>query len=81
MCLVMEDGIVVSKQGIQQFSKRYKDRGIITRRLGSGCTIKLSPMVQQIIETAMQEDDETNATQLQTKLANHGIHISLATIL
>ena len=38
-------------------------------------------MVQQIIETAMQEDDETTATQLQTKLADHGIYISLATIL
>ena len=80
-CLVMEDGIVVSKQGIRRFLKRYNDRGTINRKPGSGCTMKLSPMVQQIIENAMQEDDETTATQLQVKLANHGIYISLATIL
>ena len=79
-CLVMEDEIVVSKQGIRQLLKRYKDHETITRKPGSGCTIKLSSMVQQIIETVMQED-ETTATQLQTKLANHGIYVSLATIL
>ena len=43
--------------------------------------MKLFPMVQQIIENAMQEDDETTATQLQVKLANHGIYMALATIL
>lgn len=80
-CLVMEDEIVVYKQGIRQLLKRYKDHETITRKPGSGCTIKLSPMVQQIIETVMQEEDETTATQLQTKLANHGIYVSLATIL
>ena len=80
-CLVMEDEIVVSKQGIRQFLKRYKDHETINRKPGSGCTIKLSPMVQQIIETVMQEDDETTATQLQSKLANNGIYVSQATIL
>ena len=80
-CLVMEDGIVVSKQGIRQFLKRYKDCGTISRKPGSGCTIKMLPMIEQIIERAMQEDDETTATQLQAKLADNGIYISLATIL
>lgn len=80
-CLVMEDEIVVSKQGIRQFIKRYQIHGTINRKPGSGCTIKLSPMVQQIIEAAMQEDDETTATQLQAKLADRGIYVSLATIL
>ena len=29
----------------------------------------------------MEEDDETTATQLQAKLASHGVYMSLATIL
>lgn len=29
----------------------------------------------------MEEDDETTATQLQAKLADHGVYVSLATIL
>ena len=32
---------------------------------------KLSPSIQGLIETAMQEDDETTATQLQSILAAH----------
>ena len=48
-CLVIKDGIVVSKQGIQLFLQRYKERGTIN----TGCTVNMSPMIQQIIETAM----------------------------
>ena len=47
---------------------------------GSGSPPKLSPAVQQIIENAMQEDDETTATQIQTKLALSNIYVSLSTI-
>jgi len=54
---------------------------MIARKPGSGLPAKLSPAVQQIIEDAMREDDETTATQLQAKLASHEIYVSLATIL
>jgi len=39
-------------------------------------TLKLTPT---IIEHCMQEDDETTATQLQARLAEHNVHISLTT--
>ena len=80
-CLVLEDNITIFKQGVRQFLKRYKDRGTIARKPGSGMASRLSPAHQQIIMQAMEEDDETTATQLQEKLASHGVYVSLATIL
>ena len=80
-CLVLEDGIKISKQGLRQFLKRYDKYKTIARNLGSGLPGKLSPAIQQIIEDAMHKDDETTATQLQAKLASHEIYVSLATIL
>ena len=79
--LALEDGISISRHSVRLFLKRYKDRGTIARKQGSGCPLKLSPAIQQIIESAMQEDDETTATQLQARLATHRIYVSLATIL
>ena len=79
--LVLEDGIIISKQGLRQFLKRYDLYRTIARKPGSGLPPKLSPAVQQIIEDAMREDDETTATQLQAMLASHDIYVSLATIL
>ena len=80
-CLFLEDEIQVSKQGVRQFLKRYKENGTIARKPGSGVVSRLSPAIQRIIEQAMEEDDETTATQLQVKLANYGVYVSLATIL
>ena len=79
-CLVLEDHIRVSKQGVHLFLKRYSIRNSISRKPGSGYCAKLSPESKQIIETAMRFDDETTATQLQTTLAEHGVYVSLATI-
>lgn len=79
-CLVLEDHIRVSKQGIRLFLKRYAITKTITRKPGSGYTVKLSREIQRLIDTAMHEDDETTATQLQARLAAHGVHVSLATI-
>ena len=61
--------------------KRFRERGTIARKPGSGLGLKLSPTMLQIIEDAMQQDDETTATQLQVKLASHNVHVSLSTIL
>ena len=79
-CLVLEDGIRVSKQGVRQFLKRYIQTGTIARKPGSGPSAILSPAILQIIEGTMRDDDETTATQLQAKLASYGIYVSLATI-
>ena len=66
--LALEDGINISRHSVRLFLKRYKDLGTIARKQGSGCPLKLSPAIQQIIESTMQEDDETTATQLQARL-------------
>ena len=79
-CLVLEDGIRTSKQGVRQFLKRYDIYKTIARKPGSGFPPKLSPSVQQLIEDTMREDDETTATQLQATLASRQIYVSLATI-
>ena len=79
--LVLEDEIIVSKQSVCLLLKRFKERGTIARKAGSGLTLKLSPTILQMIESAMREDDETTATQLQAKLAAEGVYVSLTTIL
>ena len=79
--LVLEDEIIVSKQSIRLFLKRFKERGAIAKKAGSGLTLKISPTILQMIESAMREDDETTATQLQARLAADGIYVSLTTIL
>lgn len=79
-CLVLEDGILVSKQGVRQFLKRFAIYKTIARKPGSGLPPKLAPAVQQMIEDAMRKDDETTATQLQAMLASKMIYVSLATI-
>lgn len=78
--LVLEDEILVSKQGVRQFLKRYADFHTIGRKPGSGLTPKLSLGIQRLIEATMRNDDETTATQLQAMLAQHAIYVSLATI-
>ena len=75
--LVLEDGIKVSRVGVWRFIKHYNTRGTIARQPGSGFPLKITPQIQAI----MKEDDETTATQLQSKLASHRIYVSLAIIL
>lgn len=78
--LVLEDGIRSTKQGVRMFLKRFQLTKSIARKPGSGMPPKLSPAVQQLIEDAMQADDECTATQLQVLLASKNIYVSLATI-
>ena len=78
--LVLEDGVKISKQGVRQFLNRYLYCLTISRKEGSGLNAKLSPAIQQVIENAVREDDETTATQLQAMLAAKDIFISLSTI-
>ena len=67
--LVLEDRIIVSKQSVRMFLKHYKERGTITRKEDSGLPPKLSTAALEVIATAMREDDELTATQLQSRLA------------
>ena len=78
--LVLEDGIKLSKEGIHWFLKRFAERNTTAWKPGSGCPLKLSPQVQELIKEALHNDDETTATQLQAMLASHRIYVSLCTI-
>jgi len=78
--LVLEAEILVLKQGIRLFLKHYGERGTIARKSGSSFPPKISPAIKLIVEQAMREDDEMTVTELQAKLAAHGVYVSLATI-
>ncbi len=78
--MVLEDGIQCTKQVVRQFLKCYNLSKSIERKPGSGLPPKLSPQLQQVIEVAMRNNDETTATQLQAMLASMNIYVSLATI-
>lgn len=49
--------------------------------IGCGLRPSLSPAMQNLIDFAMRQDDETTATQLQFKLASYNVYVSLSTIL
>ena len=67
----------MSKQSTHQFLKCYHHYRTVARKPDSGL---LSPIVEQLIEAAMGQDDEITATQLQALLARYHIYISLATV-
>ena len=52
--LALEDGVKVSKQGVQNFLKRYVVHESIDRKAGSGCPSKITPAIKCIIEDAMR---------------------------
>ena len=52
--LCLEDGIVVSEQGLCKFLKHYTEQETVERKQGSGCPSKTMPGIQQIIENAMR---------------------------
>ena len=68
---MLEDQILVSKQGVRMFLKRYHKHGTIARKEGTLLLPRLSPAVRQVIEITKRED-ETTTTQLQAKLALRG---------
>ena len=77
-CLVLEEGIKISKQGIHQFLKRY-DKQLqesLAQNYLSNSHLRSSKLLKMLY---MRKDDENTATQLEAKLASHEIYVSLAT--
>ena len=79
--LLKEEGIEVSRFGVSKFLEVYQTTFTISRQPGSGRPSKITAEVKELVEVKMQEDDETTATQLHRMLVEHGIEISLKTIL
>ena len=76
-----QEGLTCTRQGIHNFLRRYMELGTINRKTGSGGRSKTVQEVKNIVESQMQEDDETTAMQLREILKKHGYHLSLSTIL
>ena len=55
-------------QGIHRFLRKVEETGTIARRPGSGRPSKVAGVVEQIIDTQMNKDDETTVSELQKLL-------------
>ena len=60
--------------------RRYEQHGTIQRLPGSGRRSIVTPSTEATIESRMEDDDETTASQLQTLLVSKGRLLSLFTI-
>jgi len=79
--LLQDEGIRTTRVAVHYFLKRYEASGTINRREGSGPKSKITAEVKQIVETQMQNDDETTAHQLHKLLMEKGYSMSLSTVL
>ena len=77
-----KEGIFPCRQTVWRFKRHYDQHGSIEPLRSSGRPTKLTDEVLQVIETAMQEDDETTAREISVRLQQlHISHMSLRTIL
>ena len=67
--------------GVAKFLKVYKDTGSIARCSGSVRPSKINSEIKEVVEEAMQRDNETTAVQLHRLLTMKRYRISLHTIL
>ena len=79
--LLREEGMQVSRRGVDKFIQRYRQTGTIARKPGSGHPSKITSEIKAIVDEQMRTDDETTAIQLHVLLKSKGYDISLRTIL
>ena len=75
------DDIHTTRQTVARFLRRFQQTQTIARKEGSGRPSKITPVVRDIVDRAMKDDNETTATQLHKLLTSHGISISFSTII
>ena len=77
------EGHRVTKSGICNFLKNYKQRGTEgkARKPGTGSASKINEEIRRLIDARMEEDDETTAVELQQLLKSESYDASLSTIL
>ena len=76
-----QQGATVCRQTVWRLKKHYHTHGFTAPLLRSGRPTKLSNQVLELIESAMQNDDETTAKQLHAVLEGAGVSVSHRTIL
>ena len=62
------EGLPTTRQGIHKFLRKVEETGTIAQRPGSGRPSKVAGVVEQIIDTQMNKDDETTVAELQRLL-------------
>lgn len=77
--LRLED-IKVSKTSLCLLIKKYKRFGIITDKLRSVQSRKLTLEHLQVIDNALEQDDEISTPELRLKLQEVGVTVSLSTV-
>ena len=77
--LKIED-INVSKTSLCQLIMKYKRFGIITDRLRAVQPHKLSLEHLQVIDEALEQDDEISTPELCAKLQDVGVTVSISTV-
>ena len=77
---LQKEDIRASVVGIWKFLQWYKKSGTIERQPGSGRTSIVTPRVEATMESQMEDDDETTASQLQMLLTAKGCSRSLSAI-
>ena len=66
-----KEGIFPCRQTVWRFKRHYDKHGSIEPLRSSGRPTKLTDEVLQVIETAMQDDDETTAREISVQLQQH----------
>ena len=78
---LLQEGLVATRQGIQDIIKRYEATRSIGRQPGSGRKSKVTDEIKRIVDDQMKADDETSAFQLHQLLMSKGHYLSIRTIL
>ena len=61
--LLQKEGEYLSTRGVAKFISRYKLRGTVRRKPGSGRPSKIADEIKSFVEAQMRKDDETTAYQ------------------
>lgn len=75
------EGITPCRQTVWRFWGHYRTHGSISPLRSSGRPQKLTETVLQLIDAAMMVNDETTAKELRILLQQHGMVVSLRTVL
>ena len=52
--LLREEGMQVSRRGVDQFLQRYQDTGAFARKPGSGCPSKITSEIKALVDEQMK---------------------------
>eukprot|EP00731_Ephydatia_muelleri_P001177 Em0001g1177a len=78
---LLQENLSSTRQGVLKFIKRFVNSGSIQRKSGSGRSTKITDDVMRLVDRQMEVDDETTAHQLHALLSQHGVTLSISTIL